>query len=86
LGKPVVGDVVVLPFPQTNLQAGKRRSVRLFFATQTNRTYRVQYVSEVTATNWTALGAALPGNGATQTVSDSVLGNANRFYRLEVSQ
>ena len=23
--KPVAGDVVVLPFPQTNLQAGKRR-------------------------------------------------------------
>jgi mRNA interferase MazF len=25
VGKPVVGDVVVLPFPQTNLQSGKRR-------------------------------------------------------------
>jgi len=25
VGKPVVGEVVVLPFPQTNLQAGKRR-------------------------------------------------------------
>ena len=25
MGKPVVGEVVVLPFPQTNLQAGKRR-------------------------------------------------------------
>jgi hypothetical protein len=25
VGKPVIGEVVVLPFPQTNLQAGKRR-------------------------------------------------------------
>jgi len=25
MGKPVVGEVVVLPFPQTNLKAGKRR-------------------------------------------------------------
>ncbi len=25
MGKPLAGDVVVLPFPQTNLQAGKRR-------------------------------------------------------------
>ena len=25
MGKPVAGDVVVLPFSQTNLQAGKRR-------------------------------------------------------------
>lgn len=25
MGKPVVGDIVVLPFPQTDLQAGKRR-------------------------------------------------------------
>lgn len=25
MGKPLVGDVVVLPFPQTDLQPGKRR-------------------------------------------------------------
>lgn len=25
MGKPLVGEVVVLPFPQTDLQAGKRR-------------------------------------------------------------
>jgi mRNA interferase MazF len=25
MGKPVAGEVVVLPFPQTNLRAGKRR-------------------------------------------------------------
>jgi mRNA interferase MazF len=25
VGKPVIGEVVVLPFPQTDLQAGKRR-------------------------------------------------------------
>lgn len=25
MGKPVAGDVVVLPFPQTNLQTDKRR-------------------------------------------------------------
>ena len=25
MGKPLVGEIVVLPFPQTNLQVGKRR-------------------------------------------------------------
>ena len=25
MGKPLVGEIVVLPFPQTDLQAGKRR-------------------------------------------------------------
>ena len=25
MGKPLVGEVVVFPFPQTNLQSGKRR-------------------------------------------------------------
>ena len=25
MGKPVAGDIIVLPFPQTNLQQGKRR-------------------------------------------------------------
>ncbi|HEY4233347.1 MAG TPA: type II toxin-antitoxin system PemK/MazF family toxin [Lacipirellulaceae bacterium] len=29
MGKPVAGDVVVLPFPQTNLRAGKRRPALL---------------------------------------------------------
>ena len=27
MGKPVIGEVVVLPFPQTDLQIGKRRPV-----------------------------------------------------------
>jgi len=27
MGKPVAGEVVVLPFPQTNLQTGKRALV-----------------------------------------------------------
>jgi hypothetical protein len=25
MGKPVAGEIVVLPFPQTDLKAGKRR-------------------------------------------------------------
>ena len=25
MGKPVAGEIVILPFPQTNLQQGKRR-------------------------------------------------------------
>jgi mRNA interferase MazF len=25
MGKPVIGEVVVFPFPQTNMQSGKRR-------------------------------------------------------------
>lgn len=28
MGKPLAGEVVVLPFPQTNLQSGKRRPAR----------------------------------------------------------
>jgi len=26
VGKPLAGEVIVMPFPQTNLQAGKRRT------------------------------------------------------------
>jgi hypothetical protein len=29
MGEPVAGEVVVLPFPQTNLQSGKRRPAKL---------------------------------------------------------
>jgi hypothetical protein len=31
MGKPVAGEVVVLPFPQTNLQSGKRRPALSWF-------------------------------------------------------
>lgn len=34
MGKPVVGEIVVLPFPQTDLRAGKRRPALVAAALQ----------------------------------------------------
>lgn len=33
MGKSVAGEIVVLPFPQTNLQAGKRRPASVILYT-----------------------------------------------------
>ncbi len=47
MGKPVAGDIVVLPFPQTNLQLGKRRPalvvVDLILCQITSQAHRDSY-------------------------------------------
>ncbi|MBE0544128.1 MAG: LamG domain-containing protein [Verrucomicrobia bacterium] len=45
-------------------------------------TYQVQYSTNVAATNWINLGSPLPGNGAVQSVMDSVYGEPKKFYRV----
>lgn len=86
---PVIGYIVEFepPLPLLSITRGATpATVQLSFTTVTNQTYRVQYLTEVTSTNWMNLGAALSGDGGTQTVSDSVLSNVTRFYRLCVSE
>lgn len=57
-------------------------NLQLSFATSTGASYQVQYTSSLTSpVSWTNLGSAIPGNNATQSVSDSV-GAGPRFYRV----
>jgi sugar lactone lactonase YvrE len=56
--------------------------VEVCWNSRTNKTYQVQYRSNLTMHLWTDLGAALPGTGATRCVLDAVLGQERRFYRV----
>ena len=47
--------------------------------------YQAQYVTNLEQTNWINLGAPLPGNNATLTISDLVSTNQQRFYRILLS-
>lgn len=58
-------------------------NIQLSFSTTTGTSYQVQYTgSLVTPIQWTNLGAAIPGNNATQMVTDTI-GTGPRFYRVE---
>jgi mRNA interferase MazF len=61
MGKPLVGEIVVLPFPQTDLQPGKRRPALvvadisgedLFLWQITSRTRRDSYSIPLTNTDF----------------------------------
>ncbi len=58
-------------------------NIQLSFPTQTGFNYTIQYKHNLTDPSWTQLGSSLPGNGSTQSVSDSTSGG-RRFYRLSI--
>jgi hypothetical protein len=59
--------------------------VEISWSSRSNRTYQIQYCSELTTNEWTDLGAPLAGNGATQRVFDTVpAGQPKRFYRVMI--
>jgi len=57
--------------------------VELCWSSQTNRSYQIQYRSELTTNMWTDLGAPVQGGGATNCVYDAIAsGQPKRFYRI----
>jgi hypothetical protein len=57
--------------------------IALSFPTESGFSYQVQYKTSLEAAGWNALGSAVEGNGAVQSVSDSVTGS-QRWYRLQI--
>jgi len=57
-------------------------TVDVCWDSKTNKTYQVQYRSELTTNLWTDLGSPVPGNGSTICVTEPVEGRAQRFYRV----
>jgi hypothetical protein len=58
-------------------------SVAISFPTGTPQTtYQVQYSTNMSATNWINLGTPLPGNGTVQSITDPVVGEVKKFYRV----
>ncbi|MCB1224421.1 MAG: type II toxin-antitoxin system PemK/MazF family toxin [Verrucomicrobiaceae bacterium] len=59
MGKPVAGDVVVLPFPQTNLQTGKRRPALVVADLPGDDLILCQITSQISASKLTEVKAKL---------------------------
>jgi len=59
--------------------------LQLSFLALVNHHYTVEWTDRLSgANNWTALISNLAGNGATETVTDTVTNAPGRFYRLVV--
>ncbi len=63
----------------------KVSSNQLVFGWQSvsNQTYQVQYTTNLTAANWMSLGNVVTGTGKFMSVTNSLSGAPQRFYRLQ---
>jgi hypothetical protein len=57
-------------------------AVEIDWQSQTNRFYQVQYVTSVNSNSWLNLGDPILGNGSTNRLFDSILGQPRKFYRV----
>src|ERR1700754_5080058 len=74
-----LGGSVAGAQPLLNLQAG----IELRWPTTTNNTYQPQWSSNPSGV-WSALGAAVPGNGATNSLYDAAASGARTYQVLEM--
>jgi hypothetical protein len=81
-------------FTHTNLAAvfvptltlSVSHEVRLNWPSASNQVYQVQWLSDLTGSNWSNLGEAQPGNGGTNGVADIWdAKQPQKFYRLLIS-
>ncbi len=79
-GSVLIANVGILPTTITPSQNGG--NLNLTFATQTGKTYTVQYKDLLTAPTWNTL-TTTNGTGANAVVSDPISGG-QRYYRLSV--
>lgn len=71
--------VLAVPLPNVSIRTSE---VELCWNSESNRTYQVQYRSELTTDSWTNLGAPIPGTGSKVCCVDKVpAGEPKRFYR-----
>src|ERR1035441_3149684 len=61
-------------------------AVELGWVSETNKTYQVQWSTNLMSSNWFNFGSSLPGNGSTNFLFDSTRASPNRFYRIIVVQ
>jgi T5SS/PEP-CTERM-associated repeat protein len=54
----------------------------IYFTTETNKTYALEYKISPGDASWTGLGAAIPGNGSVMSLQDASATNASRIYRV----
>ena len=80
-----VNFLMLVPITPTPKVAAKLsgHTVTVSFPTAAGYNYQVQFKAHLTDATWTSLGGSLPGNGSTQSVTDTNNGGTG-FYRVMV--
>lgn len=60
-------------------------NILLSWTTQTNVNYQLQSLDSLTTTNWNNVGVPTPGTPTNLVVTNSILGAAQKFYRVALS-
>jgi hypothetical protein len=71
----------IVPAPDSPVLSIRISHITLSWNSSADKTYQVQYRSELTTNIWTDLGASVPGDGLTNSVIDTIVG-PQRFYRV----
>ena len=74
--------VTVRTPPRATITIDGSGHVTLGFATESGKTYRVDYKDNLNNANWLSLGTTIMANSSTLTVPDDIGGNPQRFYRI----
>ena len=78
------GSSALVAVPLPVISVGRTGQVTSFeFLSENSHTYGLQCKANLTDALWTNLGAAVPGNGNSLTLSDTN-GSGNRYYRLSI--
>jgi hypothetical protein len=71
------------PPPQPDVSINRAvEGVNINWLALNNATYQMQWVSDITSTNWTNLGLFITGAGINISVFDYTTNNPERFYRV----
>ena len=73
--------VAALP-PQIRSATHSGNNIVLSWNSMAGRTYQVQYTAGISPTSWNNLGSPIGATGPTASVSDPILLNGSRFYRI----
>ncbi len=77
------GALLTVVYPPVFLSAVKSNcTLTLTWSALAGQKYRLQYNSNLAATNWTYLGSLVTATGNLVIASDNVCTNAQRFYRV----
>jgi hypothetical protein len=74
--------VLVHPPRFSGITSAEDGTLTLTFSVFPEQTYRVEFKNNLEDANWTALGGDIVADSNTISVSDSTIGNAQRFYRV----
>jgi len=77
-----VTETVTRPVIQSVSKSGN--TITLIWSALANKTYQVQYRTNLAQTDWINLGGTTPGSSPTATASDVNPPDASRFYRVQV--